>query len=307
VITGALAIGGFAERSKIGPVMVFLFVWLTLVYCPIACWTWNPAGWAFQLGVLDFAGGTPVHINSGTAALAIAIYLGKRRGYGTERLAYKPHNTAFCVIGTALLWFGWFGFNGGSALSANLRAVQALVVTNLSASVGGIVWMLLDWRLERKFSAIGFCSGAISGLVAITPASGYVGTYSALAIGAVGAAGCNMATRIKYLINADESLDVFASHGIGGMIGGIMTALFAESRIAALDGLTEIPGGWFNQNYIQLGYQLADMTVSTCGSVRKVAAANKSGCLRLQLRHDHGYLLGHAFHPRTAPPRIRGG
>jgi len=259
IITGVIAVGGFAERAKIGPIMVFLFVWLTIVYCPIACWTWNPQGWAFKLGVLDFAGGTPVHINSGTAALAIAIYLGKRRGYGTERLAYKPHNTAFCVIGTALLWFGWFGFNGGSALSANLRAVQALIVTNLSASVGGITWMLLDWRLERKFSAIGFCSGAIAGLVAITPASGYVGAYSAVAIGFVGGVGCNYATRLKYLINADESLDVFASHAVGGIIGGIMTGLFAESGIAAYDGTTVIAGGWFDRNFIQLGYQLADI------------------------------------------------
>lgn len=203
-ITGVIAIGGFAERARIGPIMVFLFVWLTIVYCPVACWTWNSNGWSFILGGLDFAGGGPVHINSGTAALAIAIYLGKRRGYGTERLAYKPHNTAFCVIGTALLWFGWFGFNGGSALSANLRAVEALVVTNLAASTGGITWMLLDWRLERKFSAIGFCSGAISGLVAITPGSGYVSAYYSIVFGVVGAAGCNFATKLKYLINVDE-------------------------------------------------------------------------------------------------------
>lgn len=175
-ITVVIAIGGFAERSRIGPIAVFIFVWLTLVYCPIACWTWNFNGWSFILGGLDFAGGTPVHINSGTAALAIAIYLGKRRGYGTERLAYKPHNTSFIILGTVFLWFGWFGFNGGSALSANLRAIQACIVTNTAASVGAITWMLLDWRLERKYSAVGFCSGAIAGLVGITPAAGYVGT-----------------------------------------------------------------------------------------------------------------------------------
>ncbi|RSH92312.1 hypothetical protein EHS25_008727 [Saitozyma podzolica] len=260
VITGVLAVGGFAERSKMGPVLVFIFVWLTLVYCPIANWTWNANGWSFIMGGLDFAGGTPVHISSGTAALAISIYLGKRRGYGTERLAYKPHNTAFVVIGTVFLWFGWFGFNGGSALSANLRAVQACIVTNLAASVGGLTWMLLDWRLEKKFSAVGFCSGAISGLVGITPASGFVGAPAAVAIGFVTAAACNFGTKLKFLINVDDTLDIFASHGIGGMVGNIMTGLFAQASVAGFDGITVIPGGWFDHNYVQLGYQIADLT-----------------------------------------------
>ncbi|WVQ79914.1 hypothetical protein IAT38_002015 [Cryptococcus sp. DSM 104549] len=259
IITGVLAIGGFAERSRIGPVMVFLFCWLTLVYCPIACWTWNGNGWSFIMGGLDFAGGTPVHISSGTAALAIAFYLGKRRGYGTERLAYKPHNTAFVVLGTVFLWFGWFGFNGGSALSANLRAVQACIVTNLAASVGGLTWMFLDYRLEKKFSAVGFCSGAISGLVGITPAAGYVGSPAAVAIGFVTAFCCNFATKLKFLVGIDETLDVFASHGIGGMVGNIMTGLFAQASVAGFDGITEIPGGWFDHNYVQLGYQIADL------------------------------------------------
>lgn len=137
-----LAVGAFAERGRLGPVMVFVFIWSTIVYDPIACWTWNSNGWSFVMGGYDFAGGTPVHISSGTAALAISIYLGKRRGYGTERLAYKPHNTTYVVLGTVFLWFGWFGFNGGSALGANLRAVQACIVTNLAASVGGLTWML---------------------------------------------------------------------------------------------------------------------------------------------------------------------
>ena len=173
--SAALAVGAIAERGRLGPILVFIFIWTTIVYDPIANWTWNANGWSFKMGGLDFAGGTPVHISSGTAALAISIYLGKRRGYGTERLAYKPHNTSYVILGTVLLWFGWFGFNGGSALSANYRAIQACIVTNLAASVGGLTWMLWDYRIERKWSAIGFCSGAISGLVAITPASGYVG------------------------------------------------------------------------------------------------------------------------------------
>lgn len=151
-ITPILALGAVAERAKLGPTIVFTFIWTTIVYDPIACWTWNSNGWSFVLGGLDFAGGTPVHISSGTAALAISIYLGKRRGYGTERLAYKPHNTTYVVLGTVFLWFGWFGFNGGSALSANLRAVQACIVTNLAASVGGLTWML--WVCAFCFASI---------------------------------------------------------------------------------------------------------------------------------------------------------
>ena len=171
-----IAIGAVAERGRLGPTLLFTFIWSTIVYNPLACMTWNSNGWSFVKGGLDFAGGTPVHISSGTAALAISLYLGKRTGYGTERLAYKPHNTTYVVLGTVFLWFGWFGFNGGSALSANVRAASACVVTNLAAAVGGLTWMLWDYRLERKWSAVGFCSGAVSGLVAITPASGFVGS-----------------------------------------------------------------------------------------------------------------------------------
>jgi Amt family ammonium transporter len=220
-----IAIGAVAERSRLGPLLVFVFVWSTLVYDPIACWTWNPNGWSFILGGLDFAGGTPVHISSGTAALAISLYLGKRRGYGTERLAYKPHNTTYVILGTVFLWFGWFGFNGGSALSANYRATEACIVTNLAASVGGLTWMLWvsifgrielyhsndlsqDWRLERKWSAVGFCSGAISGLVAITPGSGFVGAPAAVLFGFMAGTVCNFATQLKFIFKYDDTLDV---------------------------------------------------------------------------------------------------
>ncbi len=175
-ITPMLALGALAEHGRLGPSIVFIFVWSTIVYDPIACWTWNPNGWSNKHGGLDFAGGTPVHISSGTAALAISIFLGKRRDYGTPRLAYKPHNSSYVVLGTVFLWFGWFGFNGGSALGANLRAIQACIVTNLAASTGGLTWMFWDYRLERKWSVVGFCSGAVAGLVAITPGSGYVGS-----------------------------------------------------------------------------------------------------------------------------------
>ncbi|KAH9918710.1 ammonium transporter [Epithele typhae] len=225
------------------PIMVFVFVWSTIVYDPIACWTWNSNGWSFLLGGLDFAGGTPVHISSGTAALAISIYLGKRRGYGTERLAYKPHNTTYVVLGTVFLWFGWFGFNGGSALAANMRAVQACIVTNLAASVGGLTWMLWDYRLERKWSAVGFCSGAIAGLVAITPGSGFVGSPAAVLFGVLAGTLCNFATQLKFVFGYDDCLDIFASHAVGGVV-------------ASFDGgLAPIAGGWLDHHYIQLGYQ----------------------------------------------------
>jgi Amt family ammonium transporter len=185
--------------------------------------------------------------------------LGKRIGYNkTHGLPYRPHNVTHIVLGTVFLWVGWFGFNGGSALGANLRAVMSLIVTNIAACVGGITWCLLDYRLERKYSTIGFCSGVIAGLVAITPAAGYVPAWSAVIFGVVGGAACNFATKIKFLIGIDEALDIFAEHAVGGIVGNLMTGLFAANYIARLDGATEINGGWLNQNYIQLGYQLAD-------------------------------------------------
>ncbi|ESK88950.1 ammonium transporter [Moniliophthora roreri MCA 2997] len=257
-ITPMIALGAVSERGRLGPVLVFAFVWATLVYDPIACWTWNPDGWSFTLGGLDFAGGSPVHISSGTAALAISIYLGKRRGYGTDRLAYKPNNTSYVILGTVFLWFGWFGFNGGSALSANLRAAMACFVTNLAAAVGGLTWMLWDYRIERKWSAVGFCSGAIAGLVAITPGSGFVGAPAAVLFGFMAGTVCNFATQLKFIFKYDDTLDIFASHGIGGIVGNVLTGLFAEKGIAALDGVTVIGGGWLDRNFIQLGYQLAD-------------------------------------------------
>ncbi|KAI9734906.1 MAG: ammonium transporter Amt1 [Cirrosporium novae-zelandiae] len=257
-ITVVLGIGAIAERGRMLPALVFMFIWSTIIYDPIACWTWNSSGWVYKMGGLDFAGGTPVHISSGAMALAYSVMLGKRRGHGTHELNFRPHNVTYIVIGTVFLWVGWFGFNAGSALAANLRAVMAAVVTNLAASVAGITWCVVDWRLERKWSTVGFCSGVIAGLVAITPASGFVPAWSAVIYGVVAGIVCNYATKIKYLIGVDEALDVFAIHGVGGFAGNILTAFFAADYIAHLDGYTVIPGGWLNHNWIQLGYQLAD-------------------------------------------------
>lgn len=257
-ITVALAVGAVSERGRMLPCVVFMFLWTTLVYDPIACWTWNPSGWVYQLGGLDFAGGTPVHISSGSAALAYSYLLGKRSGHGTHALNYRPHNVTHIVIGTVFLWVGWFGFNAGSALSANLRAVMAAVVTNLAACTGGITWCLVDYRLEKKWSTVGFCSGVIAGLVAITPGSGYVPAWAAVIYGIVAGIGCNFATQLKYWISADDALDIFAVHGIGGLIGNILTAFFAADYIARLDGVTKIDGGFLNKHWVQLPIQLAD-------------------------------------------------
>ncbi|CAG8432695.1 5677_t:CDS:2 [Diversispora eburnea] len=253
-ITPALAIGAAAERGRILPTIVFIFIWTTIVYDVIACWTWNVNGWSSVLGGLDFAGGTPVHIASGAAALAYSLALGKRNGHGTEE--FKPHNISNTAIGTALLWFGWFGFNGGSELAANGRAALACVVTNLAASVGGITWCLVDFRLERKLSVIGFCSGAVSGLVAITPGSGFVGAPAAVVFGICAGIFCNLAVKLKHLLDFDDALDVFAVHCVGGFVGNILTGVFAQKSVISADG-TDLPGGWIEGNWIQVPYQLA--------------------------------------------------
>ncbi|KAL7318881.1 ammonium transporter [Mucor circinelloides] len=266
-LTPALAIGSAAERARLLPMIIFIFIWSTLVYNVVASWTWNASGWSAKLGAIDYAGGTPVHITSGFASLAYALILGRREGHDRNKKdEFKPHNMSNVVLGTALLWFGWFGFNGGSGLSGNLRAAMACVVTNLAASVGAITWMCIDYRVERKFSALGFCSGAVAGLVAITPASGFVGPAPAVAIGFLGACACNAAVYLKHWLNYDDVADVFAVHGVGGYIGSWLTGIFAEAYIPALDGSTVIAGGWMNQHWIQLGYQIAESTAGAAWS-----------------------------------------
>jgi len=255
-ITPALAIGSAAERGRIFPCIFFIFVWSTIVYDPIACWTWNVNGWSNMLGGLDFAGGTPVHISSGAAALAYCLIVGKRAGHGTEE--FKPHNIANVVLGTVMLWFGWFGFNGGSATDSTTRAAMAATVTNLAAAVGGLTWCLLDYRLEKKLSALGFCSGAVAGLVAITPGSGYVGTPAAVVYGLCAGIFCNFGVKLKHVFDFDDALDVFAVHCIGGIIGNLLTGVFAQESIVALDFSTPILGGWLDRHWVQIGIQAAD-------------------------------------------------
>jgi len=193
--TAAIVVGAVAERGRLLPMMVFIFFWATLVYCPIACWAWNVNGWAFKYGVMDYAGGGPVEIASGMSALAYSMVLGRRQQ--KMMINFRPHNVSLIVLGTTLLWFGWLGFNGGSSFGANLRAVMACWNSNLVAMFAAIVWTMLDFRLARKWSMVGWCSGCISGLVAATPASGFVTPWGAIVIGVVTGAVCNYATKGK--------------------------------------------------------------------------------------------------------------
>lgn len=235
-ITVALIVGSVVERMKFSAFLVFSLLWTTLVYDPVAHWIWGVDGWLRALGALDFAGGTVVHVNAGISALALVLVLGKRKGYGKDNM--EPHNIPHVVLGAALLWFGWFGFNGGSALAANGLAASAFVVTNVAAAAAAMTWILLAWR-ERKPSALGFATGAVVGLVAITPASGFVTPLSAIAIGAIAAACSYYAIKLRMKLRVDESLDVLGCHGVGGMVGAILTGVFATTAVnaAGADGL----------------------------------------------------------------------
>nr|CAG8504330.1 10197_t:CDS:2 [Entrophospora candida] len=254
-ITPAIAIGAAAERARTLPTLVFIFIWSTLVYDPIASWTWSEHGWFRVTGGLDYAGGTPVHISSGAAALAWCLILGKRNGYGVQE--FRANNMSNVILGTVFLWFGWFGFNGGSASSADIRAIIAFTNSNLAASTGGLVWMMMDYRYEKKLSVIGFCSGVVSGLVCITPGSGYVNVQYAPLFGLIGSVSCNLALKLKSLLSFDDALDVFAVHGVGGFVGNLLTGLFADKNVASLSG-EEIQGGAINGYYRQFGIQLAN-------------------------------------------------
>jgi ammonium transporter, Amt family len=237
IITPALMIGAFAERMKFSSFIVFTVLWATFVYDPVAHWVWGVGGWLRDLGALDFAGGTVVHINAGIAAFMIALFIGKRKK-GSK--AILPHNLPFTLLGTALLWFGWFGFNAGSSLGANELAVNAFVVTNTAAAAAGLTWAILDWILIDKPTVLGTATGAVGGLVAITPAAGYVGPISAIIIGIFVSIFCYVAvTVVKPKFGYDDALDVFGVHCIGGIWGALATGLFASKSVnpAGADGL----------------------------------------------------------------------
>jgi Amt family ammonium transporter len=229
VITPALITGAFAERMKFSTFLVFILLWATLIYDPLAHWVWAVGGWLRNLGALDFAGGTVVHISSGVSGLAAAIVLGRRKGYGMESMA--PHNLPLTVLGASLLWFGWFGFNAGSAVAAGALATSAFVVTNTATASAALAWMFTEWSHRGKPTVLGAASGAVAGLVAITPASGFVGPISSILIGIGAGVFCYYATVVKTRFGYDDSLDAFAVHGIGGTWGAIATGLFANPAI----------------------------------------------------------------------------
>jgi ammonium transporter, Amt family len=237
IITAALICGAFADRMKFSALLWFLGLWSLIVYAPIAHWVWGD-GFLADAGVLDFAGGTVVHINSGVAALVAALVIGPRTGYPAEPMA--PHNLVLSLVGASLLWVGWFGFNAGSALAADGSAGMAMAVTQIAAAAAGLAWMFAEWAVHKKPSILGIISGAIAGLVAITPASGYVGPGGALAIGVAAGLGSYFAvTSLKRRLGYDDSLDVFGIHGVAGLIGAILTGVFAREAIGGSPGLLE--------------------------------------------------------------------
>jgi Amt family ammonium transporter len=236
IVTPSLIVGAFVERIKFSSFLIFSVIWSTIVYDPVAHWVWGVGGFLRNLGALDFAGGTVVHVTAGISALAIALVIGKRKGYGKDNM--EPSNLPIVVLGAVLLWFGWFGFNGGSALAANGLAASAFVVTNTAAAAAAVMWMFLSW-LHRKPSVLGVATGAVVGLVAITPASGFVGPLSAIVIGGVAAVISYYMIVLRMKLRIDESLDAFACHGMGGAWGAIATGIFANKAInpAGANGL----------------------------------------------------------------------
>ena len=249
IITPALITGAFAERMRFKAFVVFMVLWATIVYDPVAHWVWGAGGWLRNLGALDFAGGSVVHISSGIAALCCALVIGRRKGYGHEE--FKPHDLTMTLTGAGLLWFGWFGFNAGSALAANAIAVSAFVATNTAGAAAAISWTFIEWLHRGKPTALGAASGAIAGLAAVTPASGYIGPMAAIVIGVVVSGLCYCAIMMKARCGYDDSLDVFGVHAVGGIWGMFATGLFASLVInpAGANGL-------FNGGGSQVGRQL---------------------------------------------------
>ena len=261
VVTAALITGAVADRMKFSVMLWFIALWSIIVYAPVVHWIWG-GGFLKEEGVLDFAGGTIVHINAGVAGLVACLMVGKRKGYGTENMA--PHNPLFSVIGVSLLWIGWFGFSAGSALGASRNAALAMLVTQISAAAGGLTWMLYEWWILKKPSILGLVSGAVAGLVAITPAAGYVSPAGALAIGVFAGFSCCWACAwLKYSLGYDDALDVFGIHGVGGFLGAILTGVFALKEIGNAPGAVE---GNIQQVWIQLEGVLAVSAWSALGT-----------------------------------------
>ena len=277
IITPALIAGAFVERMKFSSYVVFALVWTTLVYDPVAHWTWAQGGWLYRLGVLDFAGGTVVHLTAGIAALVCALVVGRRHHYPREKA--PPHNLTMTVTGAGLLWFGWFGFNAGSALGANRLAALALVTTHLSAAAAALSWVLVEWKHRGRPTMLGFVSGLVAGLVAITPAAGYVSVGASMIIGALSGMVCYGAVLLKERWHYDDSLDAFGVHGVGGILGALLTGVFAQKAINA-DGADGLLAG----NPGQFAKQVAGVLVAGAYSAAVTWAILKAVDKTLGLR-----------------------
>ncbi len=266
IITPALIVGAFADRMKFSALCIFMTLWSLLIYSPIAHWVWAPSGWAAQNGQLDFAGGTVVHINAGIAGLMCALVLGKRVGYGTENMA--PYNLAYSVIGASLLWVGWFGFNAGSAVASNGRAGMAMAVTQIATAAAALAWMFAEWVAKGKPSVLGAISGAVAGLVAITPASGFVLPGASIIIGVAAGVICFWcATSLKHMLRYDDSLDVFGVHCIGGIVGALLTGVFSFGPLSATDASPDGSPGGLAQLWIQCQGVAATLVYSGVGTL----------------------------------------
>ena len=297
VITPALIVGGFAERMRFSAVILFSAAWLLLVYAPVCHWVWG-GGFLADMGLMDFAGGTVVHVTAGVAAILIAMVIGNRSGFPDQ--AMPPHNMTMTITGAAMLWVGWFGFNGGSALAANGDAAMAMLVTHISAAAGALTWMGFEWSKYGKPSALGLVTGMVAGLATITPASGFVGPGGGLVIGIAGGAVCFLATNfIKRSLKIDDSLDVFPVHGVGGALGMLLTAVFASSSIGVFSGqgLDATMGGQFVTQLIGMlvvlvytaiiTWILLKVTEALVGN--RVSSDEEVGGLDLASHNERGY------------------
>jgi Amt family ammonium transporter len=266
IITPALIVGAFADRMKFSALCIFMTLWSLLIYSPVAHWMWAPSGWAAQNGQLDFAGGTVVHINAGIAGLMCALVLGKRVGYGSENMA--PYNLAYSVIGASLLWVGWFGFNAGSAVASNGRAGMAMAVTQIATAAAALGWMFAEWVAKGKPSVLGCISGAVAGLVAITPASGFVLPGASIIIGVAAGVICFWsATSVKHIFGYDDSLDVFGVHCVGGIVGALLTGVFSYAALSATDANPDGSPGGLAQLWIQCQGVAATLVYSGVGTL----------------------------------------
>ncbi|MCL6472331.1 MAG: ammonium transporter [Firmicutes bacterium] len=300
VITPALITGAFAERIKFSSFIVFMIAWMTFVYSPVAHWVWGVGGWIRNLGALDFAGGTVVHINAAFAALAAVLIIGKRKGFMKE--AMHPHNLPMTILGAAILWFGWFGFNAGSALTSGGLAAIAFVVTHIASAMGALGWAFAEKIKTGKPTTLGAASGAVAGLVAITPASGFVGPVAAIAIGLAAGILCYLAVGLKFRFGYDDSLDVVGVHGVGGIIGAILTGVFASTVInpAGVNGLIHGNAALLGKQLLAIGVTIGYSFIASFVMLKvinaimglRVSEEDEDTGLDLSQHNETGYALG---------------